>query len=316
MAKKSIENVVEAGEFFGSFQKLKMLTSSQAGRWRDKGIAKVFVGDDGDDIIWWPDTGDVLQVYHAEPCRGARGTAVWDRIRRNGSGLRSGRWKIFEHAKLGKVSLPELVFRNPWFFLEKLSHRSYVPEGTDKAEIDEKISAIRIPASVPPKSHVIHKFTARGYVYEGFTVSAVPIERTRQRGFAVVDDRISLCWLTQGTKEKVGNKPRLLLYHANWNPIWRLSGTARSAKRSLTMTQISCWRPANGQCIGQEVRRSSAVTKLRMLGEKGPHITSLGRSLPSYRRKSGWLRAYNEVFRRPVCCSMGPLSDRKREGWI
>jgi hypothetical protein len=132
-AKKTIENVVEAGEFFGPFEKLKKLTSSQAGRWRDKGIAKVFVGDDGDDIIWWPDTGDVLQVYHAEPCDGARRTAVWDQIRRSG-GHRTGggRWKTFLHANLGKVSLPELVFRDPWFFLEKLSHRADVPEGSIK----------------------------------------------------------------------------------------------------------------------------------------------------------------------------------------
>src|SRR5665213_1372141 len=197
MAKKTIENVVEAGEFFGPFEKLKKLTSSELGDWQDKGIAKVFVGDDDDEMIWWPDTGDILRVYHADPCNGARTTAAWDKERGIGHRPSGSRWRTFAHEKLGTVSLPELVFRAPGYFLEELSHRRDAPEGINKAElaeIDEKIAAILIPDSAPTNSLVIHKYTTKSYVYEGFTVSAVPIERTRQRGFAVVDHRICLYW--------------------------------------------------------------------------------------------------------------------------
>jgi hypothetical protein len=141
------------------------------------------------EMIWWPDTGDFLDVTYPKTGRGIVQSKWWAPA--SGATNRS-RWSTFRHGKLGKMSLPELLFRDPckFFGLSLGSYSDIKINDFEFGEIYSKIRAIRIPKCAPVGSRVVHKWADDRY--EGFRLTARPLEYVRQRGTCLVEDHLDL----------------------------------------------------------------------------------------------------------------------------
>jgi hypothetical protein len=195
MAELTFENICKSCEYKGPFERLVNLSRGWSGNWEERGDAKVFTDSDAD-VFWWPDTSDVLVANYGGSWDQEIEDLEWveDRYLVSPGGGAS-RWKTSAHRKLGKLSLPELVFREPVAFfnlVQKAEAGAAIFDDGELSEVWTKICAIRLPDNVAPGSRVMHKYSSPPAVYEGFTLSSKPVESVRQRGMVFIDSHIDL----------------------------------------------------------------------------------------------------------------------------
>ncbi|HSC17913.1 MAG TPA: hypothetical protein VLC74_03265 [Rhizomicrobium sp.] len=191
-----MSDITEMGRFLGTSRELRQLVRKAGliGTWkRTRWCATFMETDSREHLLWWPDTGDLLNVIHVPFASYRMSTLDWRGYRaRQKQG--AARWTPF-FIEDEEFTFPELVFRDAAYFqCGFLDGNDPLEAGMniyELAEIFDKVTALRIPATYPANSFAVHRF-APNNEYCGFEVTTKPIEAKPQRGTAIVADHISL----------------------------------------------------------------------------------------------------------------------------
>ncbi len=198
--KPELIDVLEAGDFGGTFQKLKVLVREAQldCKWTDHGSFVCVPLDSSregrkEEMYFWPATGRVLHCCYDTLPPAQQSAIAWRLVRKPEA--RKRKWRTYKFPKFGELSLPELFLLRPKYAFQEIVYGREPVDELDHhelAELFDKISAIRIPPRFSKHARAVISYSGGYSESIGFEVTEQPVWQARTKRICVAN-HIDLC---------------------------------------------------------------------------------------------------------------------------